>query len=48
MTRTECPNDLGGRLTRNLERTMPVLPCVRVTLPQMMRTFEPPIARSAV
>lgn len=38
-----------GRLTwRNLERTMPELPWERVTLPQMMRTLEPLIARWAV
>lgn len=46
--RTAWPNALGGRLRRNCARTIPDLPCGRVTLPQMMRTFEPPISFCAV
>ena len=41
MTRTEAPKDLGGRLDLNLARTTPLLPCGRVTLPQMTRILEP-------
>ena len=37
MTRTEPPRLLGGRFFLNLARTAPVLPCWRVTLPQMQR-----------
>lgn len=41
MMRTLAPKALGGMLVRNLERTMPELPCERVTLPQITRTLEP-------
>lgn len=34
-------NDAGGRLLRNLERTIPLLPCDRATFPQMQRCNDP-------
>lgn len=32
MTRTEAPNDLGGRFRRNWALTTPELPVVRVSM----------------
>ena len=32
---------MGGRFFRNFARTTPLLPCGRVTLPQMVRKLVP-------
>lgn len=37
-TRIRRPRALGGKLRRNLARTAPLLPCARVTFPQIIRT----------
>lgn len=34
-TLIRCPMALAGRLLPNLARTMPLLPCARVTFPQI-------------
>lgn len=41
MTRILQPMAAGGRFFLNLARTVPVLPCARVTLPQMARYLVP-------
>lgn len=38
-TRILCPMALAGRLERNFARTMPLLPCARVTFPQITRVL---------
>ena len=47
-TRTEWPNEIGGKFFLNWARTMPPLPWDRVTLPQMILTLEPLTGRWAV
>lgn len=34
----------GGKFLRNLQRTTPLLPCARQTLPQIARNLEPLIS----
>lgn len=41
MMRTEAPKARGGMLDANLLLTTPLLPCTRVTRPQMTRTLLP-------
>lgn len=48
MILTEAPNDRGGRLWANLALTTPLLPCGRVTFPQMTLIFVPCLSRAAL
>lgn len=47
ITLTEAPNERGGRLWANLALTTPLLPCGRVTLPQMTLILVPCRSRAA-
>lgn len=38
--RIGCPMACPGKFLRNRARTLPVLPCIRVTLPQIARTRD--------
>jgi len=47
MMRTLAPKACGGKLDLNFDLTAPLLPCGRVTRPQITRTFDPAISRLA-
>jgi len=47
MMRMLAPKACGGKLEPNFDLTTPLLPCRRVTRPQMTRTFDPAISRLA-
>ena len=44
MTRQLPAIEVGGRFLRNMQRTTPLLPCARHTLPQIARNLVPLIS----